>query len=84
MKSRSIFAVAASLGIVLSACTSGGASPSAAAPSAPAVTAAAPSAGVNAITCTPAPRATSIACTMSPYFRVGAALMNISLTGRWS
>ena len=48
MKSRSIFAVAASLGIVLSACTSGGASPSAAAPSAPAVTAAAPSAGSTA------------------------------------
>src|SRR6266540_6331186 len=35
--------------------------------------------GVNPITCTPAPRATSIALTMSPYFRFGAALMNNSL-----
>jgi putative spermidine/putrescine transport system substrate-binding protein len=45
MKTRSIFAVAASLGIVLGACTSGGASPSAAAPSQPATSAGAPSAG---------------------------------------
>jgi putative spermidine/putrescine transport system substrate-binding protein len=45
MKTRSILAVAASLGIILAACTSGGASPSAVAPSQPATTAAAPSAG---------------------------------------
>ncbi|HTG42831.1 MAG TPA: hypothetical protein VK697_14580, partial [Methylomirabilota bacterium] len=37
--------MAASLGIILGACTSGGASPSAVAPSQPATTAAAPSAG---------------------------------------
>lgn len=40
--------------------------------------------GVMPMTCTPAPRAMSIASITSWYFRVGPTLMNISLAGRLS